>query len=267
MKTRRDGQTADRILDVAERLVQTRGFNAFSYADVSQALGIRKASLHHHFSTKSQLGLALVARYRLGFGDALRSIDAGASGAGGRLARYVELYASVLRRNRMCMCGMLAADVATLPRPMRESVACFFAENEAWLARTLERGRKGGELCFEGAPAAMAEFFVSALEGAMLLARGSGKPEHFEAVAGHLLAGVRVGSGKRKAMAAQDGGTVRAIGRRKVPRSGPAAGFGMIKIKPRRGREVARSLPDFDPAAFVASRPGRAGRSTGIRPR
>ena len=233
MKTRRDGQTADRILDVAERLVQTRGFNAFSYADVSQALGIRKASLHHHFSTKAQLGLALLARYRLGFGDALRSIDAGASGGGERLARYVELYASVLRRNRMCMCGMLAADVATLPRPMRESVACFFAENEAWLARTLERGRKGGELCFEGAPASMAEFFVSSLEGAMLLARGSGKPEHFEAVAGHLLAGVRAASGKRKAMSAHDGGSVRVLARRKVASRQRRAGSRSTGIRQR----------------------------------
>jgi TetR/AcrR family transcriptional repressor of nem operon len=247
VKTRRDGHTADRILDVAERLVQTRGFNAFSYADVSQALGMRKASLHHHFSTKSQLGLALLTRYRLGFGDALRSIDAGASGAGECLARYVELYASVLRRNRMCLCGMLAADVATLPRPMRESVARFFAENEAWLARTLDRGRKDGELRFEGAPASMAEFFVSSLEGAMLLARGSGKAEHFEAVARHLLAGVQAASGKRRAL---------------------SAGFGMIKIKPRRGREAPRSLPDFDPASLVVSRQRRAGsRSTGIRQR
>ena len=52
--------TANRILDVAERLVQLRGYNAFSYADVAKAVGIRKASLHYHFATKGDLGLALV---------------------------------------------------------------------------------------------------------------------------------------------------------------------------------------------------------------
>ena len=179
VKTRRDGHTADRILDVAERLVQTRGFNAFSYADVSQAVGIRKASLHHHFSTKSQLGLALLARYRLGFGDALRSIDAGASGTFERLARYVELYASVLRRNRMCLCGMLAADVLTLPRPMRESVARFFAENEAWLAQHARPGPQARRAPLRG---------CARLDGRVLreLARGRDAPGARQRQAGAL---------------------------------------------------------------------------------
>lgn len=191
MTHRRDARTADRILDTAERLVQTRGFNAFSYADVSKALGIQKASLHHHFATKADLGLALVTRYRRSFLEELHSIEAGSTEARERLARYVELYASVLRRKRMCMCGMLAADVATLPRPMRESVASFFAENEAWLARVLVDGKTQGEIHFDGSPVAMADFFVSSLEGAMLMARGSGNQKHFDAAARRLLAGVR----------------------------------------------------------------------------
>jgi TetR/AcrR family transcriptional regulator, transcriptional repressor for nem operon len=178
------------MLDVAERLVQTRGFNAFSYADVAKALGIRKASLHHHYATKSELGLALLERYRRAFGQALRRIEAGSGDTLAQLRGYVTLYGSVLRRGRMCMCGMLAADVATLPRPMRESVASFFAENEAWLARVLEQGRRKGAIRFEGRAGAMADVFVSSLEGAMLMARGGGKARAFEAVAGHLLAGV-----------------------------------------------------------------------------
>jgi TetR/AcrR family transcriptional repressor of nem operon len=187
---RRDGRTADRVLDVAERLVQTRGFNSFSYADVAKALGIRKASLHHHFATKAELGVALLLRYRRVFGEALRRIEARSGGARGRLEGYVSLYDSVLRRRRMCMCGMLAADVATLPRGMRESVASFFVENEAWLTRVLEEGRKAGELRFAGSAASMADVFVSSLEGAMLMARGGGRAVAFDAVAGHLLAGV-----------------------------------------------------------------------------
>ena len=74
--------TADRILDIAERLVQRRGFNAFSYADVATAVGIRKASLHYHFATKADLGQALIARYRQTFLAALREIEAEAEDAG-----------------------------------------------------------------------------------------------------------------------------------------------------------------------------------------
>jgi TetR/AcrR family transcriptional repressor of nem operon len=108
-----------------------------------------------------------------------------------RLQAYVALYGAVLRRNRMCMCGMLASDLATLPRPMRESVAAFFAENETWLARVLEEGRRRGQIRFEGGAGSLASFFVSSLEGGMLLARGCGRPQPFDAVARRLLAGVR----------------------------------------------------------------------------
>jgi TetR/AcrR family transcriptional regulator, transcriptional repressor for nem operon len=188
---RRAAGTADRILDVAEGLVQVRGFNAFSYADVSRVLGIQKASLHHHFATKASLGLALVDRYRQEFLASLAAILADSDGAGARLERYVELYGSVLRRRRMCLCGMLAADVATLPKAMRESIEGFFAENEAWLARVLDEGRTRGEIDFGGAAASMAAFFVSSLEGAMLVARGSGSPDHFSEVVRRLLATVK----------------------------------------------------------------------------
>ena len=59
-KTKRPSSTSHRILDVAEYLMQTRGYNGFSYADVAGEIGITKASLHHHFSTKAALGAAVL---------------------------------------------------------------------------------------------------------------------------------------------------------------------------------------------------------------
>lgn len=190
MKRGRGPGTADLILDTAERLVQTRGFNGFSYADVSEAVGIQKASLHHHFPTKADLGLALVSRYRRVFLEALAAIESSGDAAD-RLARYVELYRSVLRKRRMCMCGMLAADVATLPAPMRQGVVDFFAENEAWLTRVLTEGRARRELRFTGSAPSMAAFLVSSLEGAMLVSRGRDQPEYMDEVAELLLASLR----------------------------------------------------------------------------
>src|SRR5262245_26305601 len=187
--------TATRILDVAENLVQVRGFNAFSYADVAKAVGIRKASLHHHFATKADLGAALVLRYRRAFLDALRGIEADADDGLERLERYADLYGKVLRDGRMCMCGMLASDIATLPPTMRDSIAEFFAENEAWLERVLARGKKRGELAFQGSADSMAALIVSSLEGAMLVARGSGDLDRFEHVVRRLLDPVRPGKG------------------------------------------------------------------------
>ena len=122
--------TASRILDVAERLVQSRGFNGFSYADVASELGISKPSLHYHFAGKAELGEALIERYAARFAASLEEIDRGGADAPGKLDAYARLYADVLREKRMCLCGMLAADYDTLPQPMRSAVIRFFDENE-----------------------------------------------------------------------------------------------------------------------------------------
>ena len=119
-RPRKESGTAERILDIAERLVQTRGFNSFSYADIATELGITKASLHYHFPGKAELGQALIARYAERFADALSRIDRDAADARTKLEAYAGLYADVLRGKRMCMCGVLAAEYQTLPKPMRE---------------------------------------------------------------------------------------------------------------------------------------------------
>jgi TetR/AcrR family transcriptional repressor of nem operon len=180
-------QTKDRILDIAERLVQTQGFNGFSYADISAELRITKASLHYHFATKADLGKNLIDRYRARFLLALREIDETISDARQKLRRYVKLYADVLRRNRMCLCGMLAADVGTLTKPMRESVKAFFDANEAWLAAVLDAGRQAKRLRFEGSAGEGARLLVASLEGAMLVARSYGDVARFESAAERLV--------------------------------------------------------------------------------
>ena len=199
--------TAQRNLDVAERLVQTQGFNGFSYADISVELGITKASLHYHFATKAELGSALITRYCAEFRRALDEIDLSASDAREKLRRYAGLYAEVLRQHRMCLCGMLAADYATLPVPMRAGVKEFFDLNESWLAQAFEEGRKQGALRFRGPPLDSARLLLGSLEGAMLVARSYGDPERFTSAAQRLLAEV---SGSRKRPA---GRTDRRLGR------------------------------------------------------
>src|ERR1700685_2193697 len=97
-------QTATQILDVAEQLVQTRGFNAFSYADVAAELKITKAALHYHFAGKAELGEALIARYAARFNDALAAVVLRVEDAPARLDAYAELSLDVLRKKRMCLC-------------------------------------------------------------------------------------------------------------------------------------------------------------------
>ena len=185
--------TAERILDSAEQLVQVRGFNAFSYADVAGELGITKASLHYHFPGKAELGQALIARYSERFENALVEIDRNVAGAPAKLRAYADLYANVLRGERMCLCGMLAAEFETLPAPIRDAVIGFFDDNERWLARVLDEGRSERSLAFEGSPTDTARMVISSLEGAMLVARPYGEQKRFQTAASALVAGLTAG--------------------------------------------------------------------------
>lgn len=193
MKKGPDGRvdTGTQILDVAERLVQVRGFNGFSYADVAAELKITKAALHYHFAGKAELGEALVARYAARFAEALAKVEARTSKAPARLDGYADLYLDVLRQQRMCLCGMMAAEFETLSTPMQSALIGFFDENEQWLARVLEQGRKEGTLTFAGSPRATARMIVSGLEGAMLVARPFGDITRFQDAAKRLLSGLK----------------------------------------------------------------------------
>ena len=187
-RAKTENRTAERILDIAERLVQTRGFNNFSYADIATELGITKASLHYHYPGKAELGHALITRYAERFADALARIDRDLPHARARLDAYARLYADVLRGKRMCMCGILAAEYQTLPKPMRSAVIRFFDENQKWLADVLSQGRKDKTLTFTGSPDDVAQSILSTLEGAMLVARPYGDLARFNATAHRLLA-------------------------------------------------------------------------------
>jgi TetR/AcrR family transcriptional repressor of nem operon len=179
---------ATAILDVAEQLVQTRGYNGFSYADVAAQLGVTKASLHYHFPSKAQLGSALIDRYQTNFGGALRAIDSGIKNPTEKLDRYIDLYDSVLRNDRMCLCGMLAAEYSTLPLSMQAALTAFFDANERWLTAAIQSGLDCGAFFLTEAANTRARVLLGALEGAMLIARSYGDPSRFRTAAALLVA-------------------------------------------------------------------------------
>ncbi|MEZ0313622.1 MAG: TetR/AcrR family transcriptional regulator [Myxococcota bacterium] len=183
--------TRDRVLDAAERLVQTMGFNWFSYADIASELAIRKASVHHHFATKAELGRAMIARYSESFAAALDAIGRARVDAATKLTRYAKLYETVLRDNRLCLCAVLAAEYGSLPAPMQAEIRRFFDRNEHWLAKVIEEGRQAKTITINGSPIDVARMLLSSLEGAMLVARPYGDAKRFAAAAALVVSGLR----------------------------------------------------------------------------
>ncbi|MEC3920331.1 TetR/AcrR family transcriptional regulator [Nocardia sp. CDC160] len=183
-----EGHTRTQILDIAEGLVQSRGFNNFSYADIATSLSLSKPALHYHFPGKAELGLALVQRYDQRFFEALSSVDG--KDALARLEFFASQYVSVLREQRMCLCGMLAAEFNTLSVPMKESVVDFFDRTAAWLSEVLAQGKSEGAFAVDGPLSTRAFVIVSSLEGAMLVARLYDDINILQTTVTHLLDGL-----------------------------------------------------------------------------
>ena len=174
--------TATKLLDTAQELVQTRGYNAFSYKDLAASVGIRTASIHYHFPTKGDLGAALMARYQRGFDAALDAIDRGARSNKAKLKRFIALYRETESCGAICLCGSLAADYDTLPEPLQRAVGDYLASSERWVQKRVAEGVKDGEFAHEGRPADAATTLLAALQGGLIVARGRGRAAVLDAV-------------------------------------------------------------------------------------
>lgn len=182
--------TKNDILDAAQDLVQSIGANAMSYQHISERIGIRKASIHHHFPTKEGLLEALVLRYSAEFFRLVNAIGASRKNGRQKLRAYAALFEATMRDgalHKACPMGMLGAEVRTLGEGPASRVKTFYAENDRRLTAILEEGLSDGSLQFAGTAPAAAGLVFSALEGAMLVARGRGSIAYFRAVVDQLL--------------------------------------------------------------------------------
>jgi TetR/AcrR family transcriptional repressor of nem operon len=167
--------SAERVVDAAERLIQQYGLNGFSYDDIAREIAIKKPSIHHHFRTKAELVQVIVQRYAHRFAGALAAIDAAVADPVKRLARYADLFAATYRQDRrLCVCGILGAEAASMSAEVAAEVEAFFQMNLDWLAAQLAAGVAAGSLRQGSAGPAQAYGLLSVLEGAMMVGRGMG---------------------------------------------------------------------------------------------
>lgn len=171
------------ILDAAERLIRRRGLNAMSFQDLSEAVGIRKASVHHHFASKADLVEALVSRYRERFGERTHRVLNGKGTGAAKLRRYCALFTDSLRQGNsaeVCLCGVLLAERESLSEEGGIGVRAFFSENRKLIESLLRLGMADGTIARRKDPEAAAQMVLAMLEGALLLARDEGGAERME---------------------------------------------------------------------------------------
>jgi TetR/AcrR family transcriptional regulator, transcriptional repressor for nem operon len=182
--------TRTRILDAAQDLVQRIGANAMSYQHISETVGIRKASIHHHFPKKEDLLETLIQRYSGQFFAWLDGIARANVPAPVKLRRYIALFEATLREgkhDRACPIGMLGAELASLGTASAALVQRFRKKNEGFLIEVLEQGLKDGQFKFPGDHRATAALIFALLEGEALIARGAAGVRDFSKVARQML--------------------------------------------------------------------------------
>lgn len=176
--------TSEKILDVAQSLIVAGGYNGFSYADISAAVGIRKASIHHHFPTKAELVAALVDRYRQQAEAGLRSLRERFSSPAEQLQSYLDYWQTCIREASppFCLCAMLAGEMQMLPDEVASGVRAHFHGLAGWLASVLRAGAEQELFRFDRQPEEEAQMLMASVHGAMLSARAFGDPGLFVAI-------------------------------------------------------------------------------------
>ena len=183
--------TRQLILATALSLVQAKGYNGFSYRDIAEKIGSKTASIHYYFPKKSDLGKSLIVDYRIRFNSALQNIDQDTGSAAKKLQKFTDLFIQILEQeNRMCLCGVLANDINSLPREIVEEVRNFITDTEQWLTRVLISGCETGCLQIDGNPEDQAKTMFAALEGAMISARAFNDKRRLEKVTKQLHAAI-----------------------------------------------------------------------------
>ncbi|MBS0268479.1 MAG: TetR/AcrR family transcriptional regulator [Proteobacteria bacterium] len=175
------------LLQEAETLLRTRGYAAFSYADLSERVGIRKASIHHHFPTKEDLGVAVIDTYLERFKEDLDELATKPVNAAAKLAGYGDFFASSLCDRMMPLCGALAADSSELPPSMQKRVSKFFQLHLDWLQGAIAEGIREKELKAEPSAARTAVLLLSTLQGASIVAWALTDPSLIKRAYGQVL--------------------------------------------------------------------------------
>ena len=168
--------TKQRILDVAEDLLQSRGFSAFSFHDIARELGIKAAAVHYHYPTKSDLGTALIDRYRERFQAWIDKRRASGAGPAALLSAYFAVPLGYLRDgNKVCPLGVLEAEYNAVSDAMRQATRILDEETRGFLAEVLAQGREEGVFRFDGPAEDKALAVTAALQGALQIARPAGR--------------------------------------------------------------------------------------------
>lgn len=164
--------TKEKIMDIAEELIRTKGYHAFSYKDISSPLNIRNAAIHYHFSTKADLGAAVIERVMSRYQD--RSQAAEVLSVKEQLQQFIDIYEETNAHNHVCFVGALGPAYQTLPEKMQTELRKAAKQTKGRLIEILKLGLESGEFTFDEPVSEKADLIITSLLASLILKRVSG---------------------------------------------------------------------------------------------
>jgi TetR/AcrR family transcriptional repressor of nem operon len=179
-----ESNTADRIRETAHDLIAERGYFGFSYADIAETVGVRKASIHHHFPAKVDLVVATLKEHRAKLVEAAAGLDSAVADPLQRMRLYVQYWAECVKNNKrpICIAALLSAELPALPEEIQAEVQLHFKYLVSWIKATLKEGSRNGHIRLEYSAEVEAQSFVALVHGAMISARALSSTEIFTSV-------------------------------------------------------------------------------------
>lgn len=163
------------ILNLAESLLQDKGFNGFSYAHIASELGVKNAAIHYHFPSKEDLGIAVIKRYRDRFQLWINNARVKDLAPEAKLDWFFSIYTDMRAdKGKVCLVGAMEAEYNSIPEGLQAEVGSLHKELLKWLEATLGEGRDAGVFQFNGEPANKAALILSSVQGALQMARALG---------------------------------------------------------------------------------------------
>ncbi len=174
-------KTRIKLMDSAEKLARKHGYDGFSYADLAQEVGIRKASIHHHFPTKADLAYAVMQRYRNVFFEALADVVAEKGKASECLRAYVDLYRQASHDgSTLCLCVSFSISRESLHREVLDEIERFHEDSISWLQALFLLAKTDQSIAGVGDPLEEACACLALVEGAQLIARLVGSAASYD---------------------------------------------------------------------------------------
>ncbi|HUZ96395.1 MAG TPA: TetR/AcrR family transcriptional regulator [Edaphobacter sp.] len=188
-----DNDTAIRIRESAHDLIAERGYFGFSYADIAEVVGIRKASIHHHFPSKVDLVVATLKEYRARLAEAAGGLNNNVADPLQRLRLYVRYWAECVKSNHrpICIAALLSAELPALPEEIQAEVQLHFKYLLSWVKATLKEGAASGSIHLHSSAEVETQSFVAQVHGAMISARALGSTEIFTSITKNALERLR----------------------------------------------------------------------------